>query len=111
SFASMILIPMDLKQAQHLKAYGIAYWVLQHNVTVDWMLNYRGGSFAFPYSNIFESECMVRGVTYELVPDAQYNAILGIGHQLISYTSYQALAFINIRIGESETATPVVQHP
>lgn len=75
-FGSVILIPMDTKQAQHLKAYGIAYWVLQHGVTVDWMLNYRGGSFSFPYDKNFESECLIRGVSYELVPDAQYTAIL-----------------------------------
>ncbi len=75
-FGSMILIPMDTKQAQHLKAYGVAYWILQHSVTVDWLLNYRGGSFSFPYDKNFESECLIRGVSYELVPDAQYTAIL-----------------------------------
>ena len=74
--ASMILIPMDLTQQQHLKAYGIAYWVLQHDVKVDWMLNYRFGSFAFPYSKTFEDEIVVRGVTYEVLPDANYTAIL-----------------------------------
>lgn len=67
---------MDTKQAQHLKAYGVAYWILQHGVTVDWMLNYRGGSFSFPYDKNFESECLIRGVSYELIPDAQYTAIL-----------------------------------
>ena len=76
SFASVILIPMDLKQAQHLKAYGIAYWVLKHDITVDWMLNYRGGSFAFPYTKIFEDECVVRGVNYEVVPEAKYQSII-----------------------------------
>ncbi|MEI7802906.1 MAG: asparagine synthetase B [Bacteroidota bacterium] len=74
--ASMILIPMDLKQEQHLKAYGIAYWVLEHQVTVDWLLNYRGGSFAFPYTKIFEDECVVRGVSYEVTPDAKYQSIV-----------------------------------
>ncbi len=76
SFASLILIPMDSKQAQHLKAYGIAYWVLKHDITVDWMLNYRGGSFAFPYTKIFEDECVVRGVNYEVVPEAKYQSIM-----------------------------------
>src|SRR4030095_6029905 len=74
--ASMILIPMDLKQENHLKAYGIAYWVLTKGEKVDWMLNYRGGSFAFPYFAEAENECVVRGVTYEMVPDAQYTSIL-----------------------------------
>jgi len=74
-FASMILIPMDVSQKDHLKAYGIAYWVLTKDVKVDWMLNYRGGSFAIPYITAFENECVVRGVSYEIVPDAQYAAL------------------------------------
>jgi hypothetical protein len=73
--ASMILIPMDEKQSDHLKAYGVAFLVLTKGGTVDWLLNYRGGSFAFPYQSVLESECTVRGVSYEIVPDAQYNNI------------------------------------
>ncbi|HQU53968.1 MAG TPA: asparagine synthetase B, partial [Saprospiraceae bacterium] len=56
--ANYILIPMDLKQKQHLKAYGICYWVLEQNVEAWWLLNYRGGSFAFPYAQSFEKECL-----------------------------------------------------
>jgi hypothetical protein len=74
--ASMIMIPMDLKQTDHLKAYGVAYWILTKGQKVDWMLNYRGGSFAFPYFAEAENECVVRGVAYEVVPDVQYNTIL-----------------------------------
>src|SRR5437762_6457615 len=76
AFASMILIPMDPKQKDHLKAYGVAYWTLTKGVKVDWMLNYRGGSFAFPYFTEGENECVVRGVSYEIVPDVQYSSIL-----------------------------------
>ncbi|HYV92958.1 MAG TPA: hypothetical protein VE978_14305 [Chitinophagales bacterium] len=76
AFASMVLIPMDPKQTDHLKAYGVAYWILTKGVKVDWMLNYRGGSFAFPYFTEGENECVVRGVSYEIVPDVQYNSIL-----------------------------------
>lgn len=72
----MVLIPMDPKQTDHLKAYGVAYWILTKGVKVDWMLNYRGGSFAFPYFTEGENECVVRGVSYEIVPDVQYNSIL-----------------------------------
>ena len=74
-FASMILIPMDVSQKDHLKAYGIAYWALTKDVKVDWMLNYRGGSFAIPFASPIENECVIRGVSYEIVPDAQYAAI------------------------------------
>lgn len=76
AFASMILIPMDPKQTDHLKAYGVAYWILTKGVKLDWMLNYRGGSFAFPYFSEGENECVVRGVSYEIVPDVQYGSIL-----------------------------------
>jgi hypothetical protein len=62
---SKLLIPMDLKQTDHLKAYGIAFWVLQHNGEVDWLLNYRGGSFLADYSNVLARECRIRGVLFE----------------------------------------------
>ena len=47
--ASSILIPMDAEtQKDHLKAYGITYWVLSKQQKVQWLLNYRGGSFLLP---------------------------------------------------------------
>ncbi|MFN8295232.1 MAG: hypothetical protein U0T69_03505 [Chitinophagales bacterium] len=76
SNASFIVIPMDESQTNHLKAYGIAYWVLTKNVPIDWLLNYRGGSFSFPYSKDFEKECLVRNVKYEMVADASMSKIL-----------------------------------
>lgn len=76
SYASQLLIPMNQSQANHLKAYGIAYWVLKQNVTVDWLLNYEGGSFAIPYATAIENECKIRGVSYEVLTNSQYNAIL-----------------------------------
>ena len=45
SFADYIYIPMDSSQKNHLKAYGIAFWVLEKELEVDWLLNYNGGSF------------------------------------------------------------------
>ena len=71
-----MLLPMDERQSNHLKSYGIAYWVIAKGQSVDWLLNYRGGSFAFPYSKNFEAECKIRGVSYEVVADAQYNRII-----------------------------------
>ena len=76
SFATHILIPMDEgKQANHLKAYGIAYWVLNQDVEVEWLLNYRGGSFLMKAYDGIEKECVIRGVTYEIIADAQAQAI------------------------------------
>lgn len=75
--AAYLLIPMDAESQQnHLKAYGIAYWVLAGGSETWWLLNYRGGSFAFPHNRVFEKECLTRGVSYEILPDAQFNKIL-----------------------------------
>ena len=75
-FCSQILIPMDEKQTNHLKAYGIAYWVLTQDVEIDWLLNYRGGSFMMPYYQKFENELIIRGISYEIISDAQSNQII-----------------------------------
>ncbi|GEO02846.1 hypothetical protein AAE02nite_05100 [Adhaeribacter aerolatus] len=74
--ATEILVPMDETQKDHLKAYGVAYWVLQNQQEVDWLLNYRGGSFAFVHSPKMENELSVRGVSYSVISDAQYQAIV-----------------------------------
>lgn len=74
--AAYILIPMDKTQKNHLKAYGIAYWTLQQQVEVSWLLNYRGGSFMFKHHPQLEGECVVRGVSFQVIADVQANAIL-----------------------------------
>uniref|UniRef100_A0A7V3RI69 Asparagine synthetase B n=1 Tax=candidate division WOR-3 bacterium TaxID=2052148 RepID=A0A7V3RI69_UNCW3 len=70
-FADKILIPMDLSQIDHLKAYGIAYHALQYGINVEWLLNYRGGSFLMDYSPRIEKECAFEGVKIELVDPSQ----------------------------------------
>src|SRR3954471_13129189 len=74
--ASYVLIPMDLQQKDHLKAYGVAYWVLKHDLEVHWLLNYRGGSFMVKDAKEIESECTIRGVSFEVIADAKSTAIL-----------------------------------
>jgi hypothetical protein len=74
--ASYILIPMDHEsQKNHLKAYGITYWVLNNGQEAYWLLNYRGGSFVFQNNRIFEKECLTRGVSYEIIADAEFARI------------------------------------
>jgi len=73
--ASQLLIPMDEQQAEHLKAYGIAYWSLQNGVPIEWLLNYRGGSFLCPNIPTLSKECTIRGVIFEIVADAQAQQI------------------------------------
>jgi hypothetical protein len=66
---------MDEKQKNHLKAYGITYWILENQVEADWLLNYRGGSFSTNYSKDIETECIIRGVSYEIISDAEMTMI------------------------------------
>jgi len=73
--AAYVLIPMDTEQKNHLKAYGVAYWILKNGINVDWLLNYRGGSFAFKHADVLEQECQIRGVSYEVLADGQYTKI------------------------------------
>jgi hypothetical protein len=69
--AQKIIIPMDLKQTDHLKAYGIAYWALIKNIEVDWLLNYRSGSFMIAGLDPVREECRVRGVYFEEISGTQ----------------------------------------
>ncbi len=59
-----ILIPMDLSQTDHLKAYGITFRALETGVTADWLLNYKGGSFLLDYNEKVILECRLEGVFF-----------------------------------------------
>jgi hypothetical protein len=77
AFASYILIPMDTEsQKNHLKAYGITYWVLNKELKVNWLLNYRGGSFLLPDTPEIERECLIRGISFEVLSDSKTESIL-----------------------------------
>ncbi len=75
-FAAQIILPMDQAQRNHLKAYGMAYYVLTHDVEVSWLLNYRGGSFMFEHHEAFEQELIIRGISHQVIADVQAAAIL-----------------------------------
>src|SRR3989338_6352295 len=72
---SQILIPMDETQSNHLKAYGLAYYLLENEVVIEWLLNYRGGSFLTPHLVSIEEQLVLRGISYEVVADGQANRI------------------------------------
>jgi hypothetical protein len=74
--ANYVFIPMDDKQTDHLKAYGIAFWILKGETEVDWLLNYRGGSFMCKYQPKIQNELVVRGVSFEIISDADANSII-----------------------------------
>jgi len=77
AFSQRILVPMDLAQSDHLKAYGIAFWVLQKNVEVEWLLNFRGGSFLMDHHQETIRKLKLAGVSYELVGTAEQLSIYG----------------------------------
>jgi hypothetical protein len=68
---AQLLVPMDKAQANHLKAYGLTYWVLDQKLTGEWLLNYRAGSFLLPDRAEIRREAALRGVTFEPLSPAQ----------------------------------------
>lgn len=77
SKASFILLPMDeTTQQNHLKAYGITYWCIDKKYKASWLLNYRGGSFLLADAPEIRKECQIRGVSFEVLSDAETNQIL-----------------------------------
>lgn len=71
-----ILIPMDLKQTDHLKAYGVAYYALSKGFTVDWLLNFRGGSFLTDDNPEISSICRIRGVYFNQISGTEAARII-----------------------------------
>ncbi|CAG5003878.1 hypothetical protein DYBT9275_03249 [Dyadobacter sp. CECT 9275] len=86
--ANFLLIPMDHSQTNHLKAYGLAYILLKEEVDVDWLLNYRGGSFMVRYTKTAERECKLRAISYEVLSDAAGGEITsGIEHPNVNMST------------------------
>ncbi|MFH1568172.1 MAG: asparagine synthetase B, partial [Gemmatimonadota bacterium] len=69
--ADRLLVPMDRSQSDHLKAYGLAFWSLERGAPVEWLLNYRGGSFSLEAHDLLAQEARIRGVAFEVVSDAR----------------------------------------
>lgn len=76
AMGARILIPMDEAQKNHLKAYGIAYFALEKSLDVEWLLNYRGGSFLLSDIPLLEKECAIRGITIQIIAEGQAAAII-----------------------------------
>lgn len=75
SYADKLLIYMDLAQTDHLKAYGVAYWVLEQGHNVEWLLNYRGGSFMIDFYEEMADVCRLRGVAFDQIDLSQAASI------------------------------------
>ena len=66
---------MDSSQKNHLKAYGIAFWVLEKELEVDWLLNYNGGSFVIRETEEIKSECIFRGISFYILTKEETESI------------------------------------
>lgn len=107
-FASYILIPMDAEgQKNHLKAYGITFWTLEKQEKVKWLLNYRGGSFLLPDFEEIQKECQIRGVSFEVISNAEAERIL----QEISSPSQNMEAVILEKAPKIAVYTPYGKQP
>ena len=74
-FSQKLLIPMDNTQNDHLKAYGLAFWILKQKDNIDWLLNYKGGSFLINEKNMYIQELQLRGITFYQINTAELNNI------------------------------------
>jgi hypothetical protein len=98
---------MDTRQANHLKAYGIAYWILRTDTEVDWLLNYRGGSFMCKFHPAIQNELVVRGVSFEVISDAQANQIITeISSPAVNYDIMKLEKFPRIAVYSPKSAQP-----
>lgn len=73
--ANAILVPMDITQKNHLKAYGTSYWAIENKIVIEWLLNYQGGSFLYPYNKLIEEQLIIKGISYKVIPDVKVQQI------------------------------------
>lgn len=76
--AQNLLVPMDRSQTEHLRAYGLTYWVLERGETAEWFLNYQGGAFLLPDQDAIRREATLRGVRFDPIGAADVARIRGI---------------------------------
>lgn len=106
--AAQILIPMDESQKDHLKSYGLAYWVLQkEGQEVNWLLNYKGGSFMIAQTLEVENECKIRGISYDIITESEANSILStISNPEVNMESLKMLTAPKIAVYSPKTKQP-----
>ena len=105
--ADKLLVPMDNTQKNHLKAYGLAYWVLEKEAEIEWLLNYRGGSFLMDHFSNIEKECKLRGISYEIVSSNKALQIKEyINNPAVNANSVQLVKAPKIAVYSPKTAQP-----
>ncbi|MFM1897948.1 MAG: hypothetical protein RL577_188 [Bacteroidota bacterium] len=107
AWASRILIPMDETQLNHLKSYGLTYWWLNQGGEANWVLNYRGGSFLFPHEATIEEACKLRGVRYEVISEADANALFStVANPEVNMNAIKLLSAPKIAVYSPKTKQP-----
>ena len=105
--ADKLIIPMDQTQKNHLKAYGIAFWVLEQEQEVEWLLNYKGGSFMMDHYENIEKECLLRGVSFTSVSENGANKLKDeIANPAVNADVVKLLKVPKIAVYSPKTAQP-----
>ena len=92
-FGFNVLIPMDEFQSNHLKAYGFAYQTLKNSSEkIEWLINYRGGSFLFQNATISTQNLTIKGIKYELISNHEVASII---QMINSPSSNMEIALLN----------------
>ena len=76
--AQYLLIEMDDTQSDHLRAYGLAYFALENSFKVEWLLNFKGGSFLIPLSELVQLQAVLYGVSTRVISEGDFQAILAV---------------------------------
>lgn len=87
-FGQNLLLPMDLKQTDHLRAYGITYWALEQGFKAQWLLNYRGGAFMMPDHPDIEKRCRTKGVYFEILSGTEVTEV----YRIIAENNMESIA-------------------
>lgn len=74
-----LFIPMDDTQANHLKAYGLAYKALKMDIQVKWLLNYKGGSFLILSDDVqLVNWALSRNIIYSIIDGGEFQTIKSV---------------------------------
>lgn len=105
--AEYILIPMDESQKDHLKAYGVAYSILEFDKEVEWLLNYKGGAFMTYHFEQFEKLCLLRGVSFQKISDQKAQLIRDeVENPVVNASIVKLLTAPKIAVYSPKTAQP-----
>ena len=105
--ATYMLIPMDESQSDHLKAYGVAYSILEYDKEVEWLLNYKGGSFMTYHYDEFEKLCLLRGVSFTKISDSKAQEIRDeIENPVVNASVVKLLTAPKIAVYSPKSAQP-----